>query len=607
MALEPGSLAIGAGAALTQLTAALGPTDTTLSLADTTYLALVPGFTVLRIDNEQFLVTAVSGGGISFTRGYNKTAPAKHAVGAGVYLAFDQRGLLRANSPSIGAYEAPSLTLDTTSLDLGTTTSGTPGSIATYTITGNALADNVLVTAPAGVELSTDDTNWSTSLTLTPSNANLASTSIDVRISAVANEGMLSGDIQDTSSGASERDLSVSGTIIAPQADLQVAFDSVKISSVLTAEPFAQSVTVTNNGPQDATNAVLVVTIAPRAAFLERECGTDVGLRQQIEELLAAQEKLGSFLAEPVVATRTTDPYCTEPPLEQPATMVAGRYKLLEEIGEGGMGTVWVAEQTEPVRRKVALKLIKPGMDSKSVLAHAAAQMFEKHWFPVIDFAELPPLVARLRSWDLASTEPDAKNDDPDYTAGVLLGRDARNIVYILDLRHGRFSANGVEELLRAVASQDGPEVPIWCEQEGGASGKIVVNHFRRLLVGYRFFGEKSTGSKSDRALPFASYAEAGNVKLVRAPWNERLLSELETFPAPKHSGYHDDCIDAMSLGFNKIGLMNPNMGEGPSVLVYGRRDPFEFSDWDPHRGRVGALGTDARTPFVTMFRPSEF
>src|SRR5207253_7280085 len=57
------------------------------------------------------------------------------------------------------------------------------------------------------------------------------------------------------------------------------------------------------------------------------------------------------------------------PRAEQPGTLVADRYKLLEQIGEGGMGTVWVAEQTQPVRRKVALKLIKAGMDSKTLLA----------------------------------------------------------------------------------------------------------------------------------------------------------------------------------------------------------------------------------------------
>src|SRR4051794_38401158 len=54
--------------------------------------------------------------------------------------------------------------------------------------------------------------------------------------------------------------------------------------------------------------------------------------------------------------------------------LVAGRYKLLERVGEGGMGEVWVAEQSEPVRRKVALKLIKPGMDSRQVLARFEAE-----------------------------------------------------------------------------------------------------------------------------------------------------------------------------------------------------------------------------------------
>ena len=59
---------------------------------------------------------------------------------------------------------------------------------------------------------------------------------------------------------------------------------------------------------------------------------------------------------------------------EQAGALVAGRYRLLEAIGEGGMGTVWMAEQREPVKRLVALKLIKPGMDSKAVLARFEAE-----------------------------------------------------------------------------------------------------------------------------------------------------------------------------------------------------------------------------------------
>src|SRR5262249_14809518 len=87
--------------------------------------------------------------------------------------------------------------------------------------------------------------------------------------------------------------------------------------------------------------------------------------------LLAAQSKVSRFLEAPAPAlVGTVD---ESPVTERPGTLV-GPYKLLEQIGEGGMGTVWMAQQTEPVKRAVAVKLIKPGMDSKQVLARFEAE-----------------------------------------------------------------------------------------------------------------------------------------------------------------------------------------------------------------------------------------
>jgi tetratricopeptide (TPR) repeat protein len=117
--------------------------------------------------------------------------------------------------------------------------------------------------------------------------------------------------------------------------------------------------------------ALDITDIAERAAYLDAACGGDAALRQHLDELLAAQAKLGSFLVQPRNGSPRTADF---EPTEVPGTVIAGRYKLLEEIGEGGMGTVWVAEQTQPVRRKVALKLVKPGLDSRSVLARFEAE-----------------------------------------------------------------------------------------------------------------------------------------------------------------------------------------------------------------------------------------
>ncbi|HKB41833.1 MAG TPA: serine/threonine-protein kinase, partial [Gemmataceae bacterium] len=104
--------------------------------------------------------------------------------------------------------------------------------------------------------------------------------------------------------------------------------------------------------------------------FLEQACAGDVPLRAEVEKLLRAQAAMGSFHEPPQFAPpAAVDRLITE----RPGTII-GPYKLLEQIGEGGFGIVFMAEQQEPIRRKVALKVLKPGMDSKQVLARFEAE-----------------------------------------------------------------------------------------------------------------------------------------------------------------------------------------------------------------------------------------
>src|SRR5262252_9490274 len=115
--------------------------------------------------------------------------------------------------------------------------------------------------------------------------------------------------------------------------------------------------------------ALELPTPAERAAYLKGACGADPALMANVRELLAAHEKDDGFLDRPP-PNATVD--------EQPVTvrpgLVVGPYTLREQIGEGGFGLVFVAEQLEPVRRKVALKIIKPGMDSAQVIARFEAE-----------------------------------------------------------------------------------------------------------------------------------------------------------------------------------------------------------------------------------------
>ena len=108
-----------------------------------------------------------------------------------------------------------------------------------------------------------------------------------------------------------------------------------------------------------------------RAAFLEEACGGDAVLRQRVEALLHAHEAAGKFMDSPALAPKPGTILLK--PTEQAGAKI-GRYKLLQQIGEGGCGIVYMAEQQEPVRRQVALKVIKLGMDTKSVIARFEAE-----------------------------------------------------------------------------------------------------------------------------------------------------------------------------------------------------------------------------------------
>ena len=141
---------------------------------------------------------------------------------------------------------------------------------------------------------------------------------------------------------------------------------------------------------------------AERATYLDEACAGQPGLRGPVEKLLAAHPRVGGFLE----SGAATGPFHADPnnsladasrPDVLPGTVIAGRYKLLEAIGEGGMGAVWVAEQMQPVRRKVALKLIKAGMDSKSVLARFEA---ERQALAVMDH----PSIAKVLDGGLTET-----------------------------------------------------------------------------------------------------------------------------------------------------------------------------------------------------------
>jgi serine/threonine protein kinase len=117
--------------------------------------------------------------------------------------------------------------------------------------------------------------------------------------------------------------------------------------------------------------AIEIQSPEERRSYLDRACEGDMGLRQAVEKLITLHSQAGDFLESPAVKMDVT---AFAPPLDERPGTVIGPYKLLQQIGEGGMGVVFMAEQTQPIQRTVALKIIKPGLDTRQVIARFEAE-----------------------------------------------------------------------------------------------------------------------------------------------------------------------------------------------------------------------------------------
>jgi serine/threonine protein kinase len=118
-------------------------------------------------------------------------------------------------------------------------------------------------------------------------------------------------------------------------------------------------------------HAIEYATAQERDAFLDQACQSDAGLRQEVEKLIVDYFRAGDFLEQPVADISVS---AADQPLPNYVGTQIGPFKVREQLAEGGMGEVYVAEQTEPVRRKVALKIIKPGLSTKDVVARFEAE-----------------------------------------------------------------------------------------------------------------------------------------------------------------------------------------------------------------------------------------
>ena len=186
------------------------------------------------------------------------------------------------------------------------------------------------------------------------------------------------------------------------------------------------------------------------------------------------------------------------------------------------------------------------------------AGLIENGQLIAIDILPHKVRLKKVRWWDLA-----ASGEQGDWLVGGLTAIDKDSgLTYIEDIIRVQVEAAATEAIIKGTAISDGREIPIVIEQEPGASGKILIEHYKRtVLKSWNVRGERPSGPKFVRAQPLFAAIQAGHVRMFRAPWNKEYIEELKMFP----EGDYDDQVDVTSGAFS-------HLWEGkPKGAVWGR------------------------------------
>lgn len=183
----------------------------------------------------------------------------------------------------------------------------------------------------------------------------------------------------------------------------------------------------------------------------------------------------------------------------------------------------------------------------------SAGSLFRREWFGELLDAVPSGFIATCRFWDRAATRPSETNKDPDWTRGVKLYKYSNGTFLVADLKSMRDTPGQVEDFIKKVAYQDGVTCRIKAQQDPGSAGVAEVEYMMRALAGFDVHTQTMSKDKLTRAKPVSSQTEWGNVRVLRAPWNEEFFTELENFSDNDSEYAHDDIVDALSGAFNEL------------------------------------------------------